>query len=86
MKSRDAIERELAQAILSAAQFEQDASGEFMCPSEVLSDLRPAERATVDVTRRACGVNDRIFEQELRHFLFVREIIAGTRKAHRRSA
>jgi hypothetical protein len=29
MKSRDQIERELARCILSAAQFEQDDTGEF---------------------------------------------------------
>jgi hypothetical protein len=83
MKSRDQIERELARIILSAAQAEQDASGEFMCPADVLADLRPSgrtERATVGVARRACGINDRIFEQELHRHLMVVEIVHGVRK------
>ena len=87
MKSRDQIERELARIILDACQAEQDASGEFMCPADVLADLRPpgrTERATVDVARRACGINDRIFEQELHRHLMVVEIMHGVRKTHRR--
>jgi hypothetical protein len=86
VKSRDEIERQLARILLDSAQGEQDATGEFVVPPDVLSDLRPAERATVDVARHACGISDRIWQPELRHFLFVREIIDGTRKAHRRSS
>ena len=78
--------RQLAHILLDSAQIEQDEGRGFMVPADILADLRPAERSTVDVARRAVGIADRIWEQELRHFLFVREIIAGTRKVHRRSS
>jgi hypothetical protein len=86
MKSRDEIERQLSRILLDAAQGEQDAVGEFMVPASILSDLRPAERATVDVARRACGVMDRVWEQELRHHLLVREIVHGAASQHGRGA
>jgi hypothetical protein len=86
VKSRDQIERELARIILDACQAEQDATAEFMLPSGTLPDLLPAERATAANARHAVGISDRVWDAELRHFLFVREIIAGTRKTHRRSA
>jgi len=83
MKSRDEIERQLCHILLDSAQGEQDATGEFMVPADVLSDLRPPERATVDVARRACGIADRVWEQELRHHLLVREIVHGARPRSR---
>jgi hypothetical protein len=86
MKSRDQIERELARCILSAAQSEQDATGEFMCPAGTLADLLPSERQTVDVARRACGVMDRVWDAELRHHLLVREIVHGAASQHGRGA
>ena len=86
MKSRDEIERQLSRILLDAAQGEQDAIGEFMVPASILSDLRPAERATVDVARHAVGIADRVWEQELRRHMMVVEIMHPTRKAHRRSS
>jgi hypothetical protein len=83
VKSRDEIERELCRAILSSAQSEADEGRGFMCPPEALSDLRSPERATVDVARRAVGVNDRIWEQELHRHVVVHDIVSGTRKNHR---
>jgi hypothetical protein len=83
MKSRDEIERSLARILLDSAQGEQDATGEFMVPASILSDLRPTERATVDVARRACGIEDRIWNQELRHHLLVREIVHGADRRRR---
>ena len=86
MKSRDAIERELAQAIITACQLEQDNGKGFMCPADVLSDLRPPERLTASDARLAVGIADRIWESELHRHLMVVEIMHGTRKAHRRSS
>jgi hypothetical protein len=85
MKTRDSIARELAQIILSSAQSEADEGRGFIVADDILADLRPAGRATMDVARRAVGIEDRIWDAELRHFMFVREIIAGTRKARRSS-
>jgi hypothetical protein len=86
VKSRDAIERELARAILSAAQFEQDNGNGFMVPSGTLPDLLPATSLTVDVARRACGVMDRVWDAELRHHLLVQEIVHGAASQHGRGA
>ena len=84
MKSREQIARELARVILDAAQLEQNEHGEFMVPADVLADLRPAERATVDVARHAVGIGDRVWQHELRRHMVVREIVHGARKAGRR--
>ena len=86
MKSRDEIERQLSRILLDAAQGEQDAVGEFMVPASILSDLRPAERATVDVARRAVGVGDRVGGQEIHRHMMVVEIMHGVRKTHRRAS
>jgi hypothetical protein len=83
MKSRDAIERELAQAIITACQLEQDNGKGFMCPADVLSDLRPPERLTASDARLAVGIADRIWDAELRHHLMVREIVHGARPRSR---
>lgn len=83
MKSRDEIERQLSRILLDAAQGEEDAGCGFMVPPSILSDLRPAERATVDVARHAVGIADRVWEQELHRHLMVIEIMHPTRKAHR---
>ena len=40
MKTRDEIERQLSQVILSAAQIEADEGRGFMVPADILSDLR----------------------------------------------
>lgn len=80
MKTRDEIERQLCQIILDAAQFEQDDTGEFMVPADILSDLRPAERATVDVARRACGISDKTWDREFRIHNFVAGIMEGRPK------
>jgi hypothetical protein len=86
VKSRDEIERSLSRILLDAAQGEQDATGEFMVPPSILDDLRPAERATVDAARRAVGVGDRVWEQELHRHLMVVDIVSGVCKVHRRSS
>jgi len=83
MKSRDQIERELSQAILSACQVEQDSGKGFMVPSGTLPDLLPPERLTADVARHAVGIADRVWEQELHRHMMVVEIMHGTRKSHR---
>jgi hypothetical protein len=86
VKSPDAEARELARILLDAAQIEQDNGCGFMVSADVLADLRPAERATVDVARHACGIADRVWEQELRHHLLVREIVHGAASQHGRGA
>jgi hypothetical protein len=55
----------------------------FMVPVDVLSDLRPAERATAADARHACGITDRIWDAELRHHLMVREIVHGADRQRR---
>jgi hypothetical protein len=57
-----------------------------MVPPSILDDLRRPERATVDVARRAVGIEDRVWEQELRHHLLVREIVHGAGSQHGRGA
>jgi hypothetical protein len=57
----------------------------FMVPANVLDDLRPPERSTVDVARHACGIEDRIWEQEMRHHLLVREIVGAASQHGRRA-
>jgi hypothetical protein len=79
MKSRDEISRQLSRIILDAAQGEADATGEFMVPANVLDDLRPPERVTVDMARRACSIEDRVWEQELHRHMVVAEIMGGVR-------
>ncbi len=84
MKSRDEIERQLSQILLDAAQLEADAGRGFMVPADILADLRPAERATVDAARRAVGIGDHVWSQELHRHTMVRGIVGGARKAGRR--
>ena len=86
MKTRDEIERQLSQVILSACQVEQDSGKGFMVPSGTLPDLLPPERLTAADARHAVGIADRIWEQELRRHLMVVEIMHGVRKTHRRSS
>lgn len=83
MKTREEISRQLSRIILDAAQGEQEAGRGFMCPADVLADLRPPERSTIDVARRACGIADRVWEQELHRHMTVIEIMSGVRKAAR---
>jgi hypothetical protein len=79
VKSRDAIERELSQAILSACQLEQDNGNGFVVPSGTLPDLLPSQRLSASDARYVIGITDRIWTQELRHHLMVREIVHGAR-------
>jgi hypothetical protein len=85
VKSRDEIERQLCQIILSACQVEQDATGQFMVPVGTLPDLLPSERLTAADARHAAGVADHIWEQELRRHLMVREIVHGASQHGRRA-
>jgi hypothetical protein len=77
VKTRDEIERQLSQVILSACQVEQDSGKGFMVPSGTLPDLLPPERLTAADARHAVGIADRIWEQELRRHLMVVEIMHG---------
>ena len=83
MTTRESIARELAQIILSSAQSEADEGRGFMVPANVLADLRPPEWATVDVARRAVGIEDRVWQQEIHRHMVVLEIMHGVSKSHR---
>jgi CO dehydrogenase/acetyl-CoA synthase alpha subunit len=91
VKSPDAEARELARILIDAARSENDSGHGMMVPGSVMRQLRIVSTGipvpmTLDEARRRLDIPLVIFEQELRHFLFVREIIAGTRKTHRRSS
>jgi hypothetical protein len=83
MKSREEIARQLCRILLDSAQAEQDATGEFVVPVGTLPDLLPSERLTADVARRACCIEDRVWDAELRHHLLVHEIIHGADRQRR---
>jgi hypothetical protein len=83
MKSRDEIERQLCHIILVAAQSEADAGRGFTLPPDILADLRPPERVSAEVARLAVGVDDRVWEQELRRHLVMTDIVSGTRPRSR---
>jgi hypothetical protein len=90
MKSRDQIERELAQCILSACQVSQDSGKGFYVPLGTLPDLLPPQRLTAADARHAVGIGDVVWDQEFRRHLMVAQIMegrsnnGGSRKAHRR--
>jgi hypothetical protein len=79
----DHEQRQLARILLDSAQIEADEGRGFMVPADILSDLRPAERATVDVARHACGIEDRIWDAEHRRHSVVHEITSGVRPRSR---
>ena len=82
----DHEQRQLCRILLDAAQSEADAGRGFYVPADVLSDLRPPERATADVARRAVGISEKIWAREFRTHNFVAEIRRGVRKHHRAPA
>jgi len=78
-------QRQLSRIVLDAAQYESDEHGEFVVPAGTLPEL-PPERLTVDHARRLLGIEDRVWDRELRCHLVVREIVSGTRKHRRRAS
>ncbi len=77
--------RQLCRILLDAAQGEADAGRGFLVPVGTLPDLLPRERLTLDVTRRALGIEQRVWAQEHHRHVVVREIVGATRKRHRQA-
>jgi hypothetical protein len=86
MKSRDEIARQLCRILLDACQVSQDATGEFVVLPGTLPDLLPPQRLTADVARRACSIDDRTWDRELRRHIFVAGIMRPPGKHHPRPA
>jgi hypothetical protein len=49
----------------------------------VLENFKTTEAMTLEQARRALGIPDRIFEQELRHHRLVAEIVGDARRPGR---
>jgi hypothetical protein len=91
MKSPDQEARELARILLDAAQIENDNGHGMTVPESVVRQLRIVcgdipINMTLDEARRRLDISLVIFEQELRHHMFIREIMHGVRKNHRRAS
>ena len=76
----DHEQRQLCRILLDSAQLEADAGRGFMVPVGTLTELPPG-RLTLDVARRALGIDDRIWQSEHHRHVVVREIVGTHRSA-----
>jgi len=74
--------RRLARILLDAAQLEDDNGRGFVMPAGTLPNLPPGP-LTLDIARRALGIDQRVWDQEHQGHRIAREIAAGVRKQHR---
>jgi len=73
MKSRRQIERELCRTIIEIA-----APNRWIVPAGVviLENFKTTETMTLEQAREHLGIDPKLYEQELGHFLTVRQILA----------